>query len=622
MKKLLFLLTILTINFFANAQYNKALILNTAKEISKGTKSPQFTAELVGEIIPNTVDLNWKPILINKCIKHHTENDEILDQIKNKKMKFKASNSFKSNETEDSNLESLTAVVNSNFLGNTNTGNSPLDNSIAISNSGNIISVANNSIEFYNTNGVMTFTNSLNGFFNDPTIINVCDPVVIYDSGSDKFIFFAQECSGSSLNTNLLVCFSQSNDPNGNWWNYKLTGDPVANNTWFDYPKIAVSNNELYITGNSFNNNGVFQEALIYQISKNNGFVGNTLNWQYWHNISSNPFTLLPVSYGQQGNYGPGCYLIATKSSGSSTIDLFDLTDDMTSTNEQLIQYSIPTTLYSPAGDGAQLGTTRLLDNGDCRALSGFYLNGIIHFVFHSDYSSGYNGINYNRLNVANQTNTSSSFGLTNYEYSYPSVASFSTLPTDKSVMIGFGRTGSNIYPEIRVINCDNNMNWSNSTLVKSGTGYCDFTATGNSAERWGDYTGLSRKHNNSASTVWMNGMFGTTSNNWNTWIAEITGTGSTAGLSPLSKTDNFKVYPNPIYEEFKTEFELKTSSNITIDIYDSQGKLVKNLFSGLVYQGLNHFTFNKSNLKIGEYFISIKSNNLTFKNEKIIIAN
>ena len=613
----------LTSCFFVNAQTQKATIPTTAKVISQATKSPAYTATVAREIKPISVDLNWKPLLNNRCIKHHSENDLKLEQIKNQKMMQKRNAKFKTPDTENTAAAAaVTPVVGSNFLGNTNTGNSPMDNSVAISNGGKIVSVANNSIEFYNTTGAMTYTNTIDAFFNDPTITNVCDPVVIYDGGADKFIFFAQECSGNSSNSNILICFSQTNDPNGNWWNYKFNGNPANNNTWFDYPKMAVSTNELYITGNSFSNSSVFQESLLYQIEKNSGYTGGNISWQYWNNITSSPFTLLPVSSGQQANYGPGCYLIATDNSGSSTIDLYDLTDDMSASNETLNHYSISTTTYSPAADGNQSGTTTQLDNGDCRALSGFYQNGIIHFVFHSDYSNGYNGINYNRLNVTTQTNTSATFGLTGYEYSYPSVASFATTTTDKSVMIGFGRTGSNIYPEIRVVNCDDNMTFGASTLVKAGTGYADYTASGGSAERWGDYTGICRKHNNSAPTVWMNGMFGTTSNDWETWIAEITGTGGTTSIANEPKSDNFKLYPNPIYQEFKTEFELSTNSKISIDIFDIQGKLVTTLFNGNAIAGKNQFTFNKSNLITGTYFINISSNNQTLKNEKIIIAN
>ncbi len=621
MKKLIVIALLVVTYFNLNAQFKKAEIPASAKVISRGTKSKEYTAQLLGEIAPVSIDLNWKPVLSNISIEHHSEFDEQLKKIKDQKTLLKLNSLFQPSD-ENSNLRGGGSPdVGINFQGNQNTGTSPLDNSVAISNSGRIVSVANASIEFYNTNGSLTFSNKIDEFFNDPSITHVCDPVVIYDSGADKFIFFAQECSGSPDNTNLLICFSKTNNPGSGWWKYKFTGDPTGSNTWFDYPKLAVSTNELYITGNSFSESGNFREALLYQIEKNNGFTGGNINWQYWNDLEGSPFTLLPVSFGQQGNYGPGCYLVATESSGSSTIELYDLTDDMSSANEQLNHYTISTAAYSPAGDGVQFGTSTGLDNGDCRALSGFYLNGIIHFVFHSDYANGYNGINYNRLDVSSQMDTHSMFGLEGYEYSYPAVASFASTENDKSVMIGFGRTGTTIYPEVRVVFCDNNMNWGNSSLVREGEGYSDYTASGGDAERWGDYTGIYRKHNSTSPTVWMSGMYGTTSNDWSTWIAEITGSGSTTSVETLDKNNNFNLYPNPAYQEFKTEFELNSNSKINISIYDDQGKLVKSLYDGSGLSGKNQFTFNASNLQPGTYFISIISNHQLLKNEKIIIA-
>ncbi|NUO03343.1 MAG: T9SS type A sorting domain-containing protein, partial [Saprospiraceae bacterium] len=215
-----------------------------------------------------------------------------------------------------------------------------------------------------------------------------------------------------------------------------------------------------------------------------------------------------------------------------------------------------------------------------------------------------------------------SMFGLDGYEYAYPSVASFAKTTTDKSVMIGFGRTGEDIYPQIRVVNCDHDMNWSASTLVKSGEGYSDYTASEGDPERWGDYTGVCRKHNAAVATVWMNGMFGTTANNWGTWIAEITGTGGTTGTETVEKGNGFLVYPNPVFEEFKTEFELETGAEISINVYDPQGKLVKALYNGTAHAGKSQFTFNKANLEAGIYFLTIVINHQIFKNEKIIIAN
>lgn len=603
-----------------DAQFKKVVIPSTARVISRGSKSAKYTAQLLGEITPVSVDLNWKPILANVSIIHRSENNEQLEQIKKIKTLLKLNSTFHHGE-EVGTRGGEGPVVGSNFPGNANTGTSPMDNSIAISNSGKIVSVANTSIEFYNTNGTMSFSNTIGDFFNDAAISDICDPVVIYDSGADKFIFFAQECSGSPLNTNLLVCFSKTNNPNDGWWKYKLTGDPSASNTWFDYPKLAVSNNELYITGNAFTESGDFQEALLYQIEKNNGFAGGTINWQYWNDISSSPFTLLPVSYGLSGNYGPGIYLIATESSGSSAIDLFDLTNDMSASDEQLLHYTISTKAYSPAGDGLQFGTSTGLDNGDCRALSGFYLNGLIHFVFHSDYIDGYNGINYNRLDIAAQTNTNSMFGLNGYEYSYPAVASFASAQTNKSVMIGFGRTSADIYPEIRVVYCDDDMNWGASTLVKFGQGYADYTASQGSTERWGDYSGIGRKQNNATPTVWMSGMYGTTSDDWASWIAEIIDAGHMTGLENATEKSEINIFPNPAYQEFKTDFELTNSTALNISVFDEQGLLVKSLYNGTSHAGKNQFTFNASNLQPGTYYISITSNHQPIKNEKIIIV-
>lgn len=601
--------------------FEKKPSINSAKSIGTAVKSAEFIMQCVGETNTQSKDLKWLPILTNKCVAHEPRipDEELIEKIKKEKNSIKQNALNKTNTSENSVL-SVTPVIGANFLGNINNSNSPMDNSIAISNGGWIVSVANTTIEYDDMAGNNTYYNDIPTFFNDNTITNVCDPVVIYDSGADRFIFFAQECAGNSANSFLLICFSKTNNPNDGWWKYKLTGNPLNNSTWFDYPKLAVSNNELYITGNLFTNSGNFNQAILYQIQKNNGFSGNSISWQYWSNISGSPFTLLPVSYGQSGNYGPGCYLVATTAGGASSIKLYDLTDDMTATNETLNYYTISTTSYAPAGDAAQLGTSCLLDNGDCRTLSGFYLNGIIHFVFHSDIGSGWNGINYNRLNPVAQTNQSSTFGsVGNFDYSYPSVSSYASSPSDASVMIGFGRSSANIYPEVRVVNCDNGMNWSGSSLVKSSAGYVSYTSS--TKERWGDYTGTARKHNSLNPSIWMNGMYGTSSNVWNTWIAEIHD--NQVGVSEISKEENkIKVFPNPIVESFNIEFALENTTNLLIEIIDVNGKLVKELYKGKGVSGNNNFSFNKANLAAGTYYLTIKNNSNIIKNEKIIINN
>ena len=620
--------TLLTIGFIAGASctaYSQQLkpVLNDAGKTGTAQKSAEFTIVRSGESNTQSADLKWLPVLSNKCtgrIHQIPGQEEIQQMVKEKTLlKQQSMPNQKTNGGENSSL-SVTPVMGTNFLGNTNNGMSPMDNSIAVS-ANWIVSVANTTIEFDDLSGNNTYYNDIPTFFNDASISNVCDPVVIYDSGADRFIFFSQECAGNSANSYLMIAFSKTNNPNNGWWTYKLTGNPLNNSKWFDYPKLAVSNNELYITGNLFSNNpgGTFDQAILYQIQKNNGYAGGSISWQYWSNIAGSPFTLLPVSNGQSGNYGPGCYLVATIPGGGSSIKFYDLTDDMTATNEQLNYYSVSTAAYAPAGSANQQGTSCLLDNGDCRTLSGFYLNGKVHYVFHSDIGSGWNGINYNRLDVASKTNQRSTFGsVGNSDYSYPTVVSYATNPNDHSVMIGFGRSSGSMYPEVRVVNCDNGMNWSNSTLVKGSSNYVSYTST--TKERWGDYTGSSRMHNSTNPSVWINGMFGNSSNKWDTWVAEIHD--NEVGIKENSISSNGgKIYPNPVVNIFSVEFALENQTQLNINITDISGKTIKELYRGKANQGTNIFTFNKANLPAGTYFLTIRDESTIYKNEKIIIS-
>jgi hypothetical protein len=584
---------------------------------SSATHSATFQLNRNGEANMQSADLLWRPLVKHVCEAHEPQMPELelIDSIKDAKTKIKIANQGSALAERSSNT-AVIPTVGANFAGNSNNGHSPMDNHIAISNGGMIVSVANTTIEMDDMSGNTLYFNDILTFFNDPAITNVCDPNIVYDPAQDRFIFFAQECSGASTNSYLLIGFSKSNDPTQGWWTYKISGHVVPS-TWFDYPKTAISTNELYISGNCFDDLGNYAESILYQIQKNNGYSGASLSWQYWHNIPGSPFTLLPVSYGIGGAYGPGCYLVATKSSGSSNIDFYNLTDDMTATNEQLLHYSIPTTAYTPSGDALQQGSSCLLDNGDCRTLSGFYLNGILHFVFHSEYTSTYNGINYNRLDVAKKKNTSSTFGLSGYDYSYPSVAAYTNVVGDPSVMIGFGRSASNIYPEIRVVHCDVNMNWSASTLVKSSTSYVSYTST--TKERWGDYTGMARAHASATPSVWMNGMYGTSAHSWKTWIAEIHDPWMNIA-SPKAVNTTAKVYPNPVVDIFRVSFEMPTTEALSIVLYDMQGRLVKELYSNTVQAGENIFTFNKAALPSGNYMLKIATSSKSISNEIIQI--
>lgn len=611
----------LSFNFtFAYGQVTKVNV-DEAQKIGEGKKSEIFESPLISKKNVPTGDLEWTPTLVAKAyrVTHNMPYKEELMAMKAEKAIAKTSYGSISGdvEEEEDDLTTGTPVVGNEFAGNPNNGSSPMDNSIAISNGGIIISVANTSIQYKNMSGGTTYNNSIVDFINDPAIDYVCDPVVLYDPQADRFIFFAQECSGHSSNSNLLIMFSQTNDPSDGWNYYKLTGNPLADNSWFDYPKLAISDEELFITGNLFSNSGIFREPIIYQMEKNDGYSGTALTWQYWSDIPGAPSTILVVSSGSEFNYGPGIYAVSTQPFSGSAIKFYDITDAI-SGSPSLNYYSVSTSSYEVAADSDQQGTSCKLDNGDCRSLSGFYLNGVIHFVFHSDAGSGWNGINYNRLNVTSLSNTSNMFDAAgSKDYSYPSISWFGLGAEDRAVLIGFGVASSSIYPEMRVVHCDDLGNWSAPTLVQTSNSYASFTS--DFVERWGDYTGIAKKYNSPDPSVWLSGSYGTGSHVWNSWIAEIH-ENYNAGITDNNLGSGVNIGPNPVVDMFNLWFETPQDIPVKIEVIGVDGQVVKLLYEGTAFAGKNSFAFNKANLAAGTYFVQIMSEQNQIANEKIII--
>jgi len=606
------------------AQHPKATIGPTAA-IHKDAafhpvKSGIMTEELAGEVLAGQPRTAWHARLIS-FDKAHPLSPEVMAE-KSRRTQEKLSRIHQDFPDENP-LKEVTdkPTIGASFEGNWFDQTTPPDNSMAISNGGYIVSVTNSHIEYFNTSGTRLFTSSFDDFFGDPTFTALLyDPSVIYDSKADRFFMTVLHGSNSTV-SKVVVCFSKSNNPQDGWWYYKLTGNPLGASNWFDYPKIGYSDNEVYVTGNLFTNSDVFSQAVIYQITKSGGYAGTNLNWQYWYNISDSPFTIVPASYGQQGGYGPGIYLVSNFSAVGTAdkIRLYDLTDDISGT-PQLELYNLDAN-FSLAGDAPQKGTSILLDNGDNRVISAFYLNGILHFVFHSEFTNNYNGLNYNRLTISSLTNWSSKFGLDGYDYSYPSVASFGTSTTDKSVMICFLRVSTTVYPEVRVVYVNNAGEWSSSTLVKEGSTYVDVYQSEGVA-RWGDYSGISRKQNASSPNTWLSGGFGAFrlgEHAFDTWIAEITGVSigieeQSAGISPV------QIYPNPVYDRMNVEFTLDTRRPIEISVIDQQGKVAKLLLNDTAPAGRNCFSFNKGALSNGIYFLKITSSTNIIRYEKFIV--
>lgn len=568
--------------------------------------------------------------MISQEVIHESPDGLKIEKIKQEKAKLKyaSSSEFKNNSpdsTETFNPLVITPQVGINYAGNQYNGLTPPDNTMAISDGGIVVSAVNSNIEFDTTTapGGSSYYHSIYYFLNDSTLQYsiLYDPRVIYDAGQDRFIVVVLYGTQSAIST-IIACFSKTNNPADGFWTYKIPGN-IISGCWFDYPSIATSNNELFISGNEYYNAGIFNQAVVLQIDKMACYAGSPLNFIWWGSIQTGnltyAFSVKPVPFGGHGNYGPGIYLVSHDNSVYSEVELHHITDDMNNV-PQFITYTPLSQPWSPAPDAQQLGTNILLSNGDNRILSAFYLDSIVHFVFHADHGGGYNGIVYNRLNVYTQNITTTTYGLNGFDYSYPSVAHFGTSNFDRSVLICFLRSGPTIYPEVRVGSCDNSLLWSNSTLIHSGIH--NVKIFGGAVERWGDYSGICFKKNLVMPEVWVAGCYGAADSTWHTWIAQVGDI--TVGLDNTPKNDNsdISVYPNPASDFFSIRFTIPKPQTIRVQLNDATGKTARILYDSWTPGGENIYTFNKKALPSGVYVITITSGNKTLASEKLIVSN
>lgn len=619
------IMAIFFVSHLALAQFTKAekidyTVLDTEMA---GVRSNLFSTKSEGLVLPELGSTPWLTSVVNT--EKRNPLSASIQKIKKDKTARRSNTSFEANELQ---LSSTTAQLNlsANFKGNIFNGGAPPDNTLAISTSGYIVSMINANIAYYTTNGNLLWAGSFWELFKDPTLTEIIyDPIVLFDSEENRFVLIAVH-GFTSATSKLLIGFSKTDNPADGWFTYKLSGNPLNNSCWLDYPKLGISNNEIFITGNLYNDLTGFSQSIIYQITKSNGYTGKSLDWITWSNINGSPVNIIPASYGQKGNYGPGLYFVSQSPASGNAVDLFEITNEINK-NPQLTHNRIFKSDYSPSGNSKQLGTPVELITGDCKIMNAFYLNGIVHYVFQEDYqNTNFTGINYNQLNVSTRTNTSYVLGKVGFDYAYPSVASYGTSATDQAVIICFLNSGATLFPETRAVLFDNSKTWSSPILIRKGDNFVDAFQFDNTV-RWGDYSGICYRYNPAGPEVWLSGCYGSTQtlfnvnyNCFNAWIGQISETVLTSTDDEINKSSPLSVYPNPVIDFFTVEFEVPETLAVTIEITDLSGKNTQTLFQGTLKKGKNLLTFNKQAANRGINLVRISIQDRLLLTKKLVV--
>ena len=498
-----------------------------------------------------------------------------------------------------------------NFIGNSFNFFVPNDNDMAISNNGIVCSVTNTTIWSTNLNTGLVY-----GSFNLHTIMTALglqneefDPKVMYDPQADRFILV---CLNGFLDStsHVVVGFSQTDSSTGAWNFYSLPGNPLNNTLWTDFPMMALTQQEVFITGNLLYNDSSWQtgfnESIIWQLNKARGYNGDTLNATLHHNIQFNggPIRNLCPAKGGSQLYGPSMTFLSNRnfSPSNDTIFMVTVTDTANAPGQQvLVDYARANITYHMPVDADQPFTDKLAVN-DARVLGAYEENGKMQFVANTlDTVSGNDAIYHG---IITSPGPGAVINVSVYadpamDLAYPNI-SFAGISTGSDTcIIGLQQSSSSVFPGSGAILFDG-VQYSPITVVKAGLSYVNML-TG--LERWGDYTGNQRKYNEPG-IVWMSGGYGLTNHTTRTWIAELSST-TAAGISETDATSEFSMlYPNPVADRFILKFTNPAGQELRFELFDMNGRLVRILYRGAVGAGENEFSFLTTGLDSGHYFL------------------
>lgn len=524
------------------------------------------------------------------------------------------------------------------FEGNAYDAGVPTDNNIAISNGGKIVSVINSTIYFYDVSVADTPTRKISlEAFTDTAATNAYahkfDPKVTYDPKNDRFILVYLSGSSSDA-THIVVCFSASNDPLGIWHQYSINGNPFSNTTWSDYPIIAQTDSEFYVTINLIYDDSTwqagFQQSLIWQINKKDGYVGNPLHMLRWDNIGFGGRMIRNLCPMQGGatTYGPEMYFMSNRNFSSSNDTFFILKLNQTQYNSPTLQVNVGISdiAYGLPPNGKQRSGLFLQTN-DARILGGYYENNAIHFVGNTVDDNNMRAAVYH--GIATNLMSSNTIKLhkiqdTAFDYGYPNIAYSGRYAGDEQAIIGFDFTSQDTFPSFAAVFYEKWAGYSNPLLVKAGLSVVNILP--GTLERWGDYFGIQRKYNEPG-IVWLNGFYGKrlpglgSPNANHAWIASLQSPYSVGvTIQEPKPTEQLHVYPNPAYDKTEIKFTLENKEWIEISIVDMQGKTIAVLFRDIASAGDKLFSFSTHPLSNGNYMIYIKNAVKVKYSEKILV--
>jgi len=387
--------------------------------------------------------------------------------------------------------------------------------------------VVNSTINFYTKTGVPVLESSMSSWFASLAPPGgPFDPKIVYDAQAGHWMIIALATDNVSQAVYLLSV-SQTTDPTGGWWNYKINNVTLqGGSAWGDYEDIGFDGNAsgaVYISSNQFSfSAGFFTTTQLTTIAKSEVYSGAALTLFKTTGLTnsdgSKAFTIRPAR-----SLSPTSaeYMINSRSGSGTSVTLWRVNPAFPAAPTITRQANVNIGFYTVAPNAKQPGCANTLDTIDSRIFNAVYKNGMLYAGFTERHNWGGGNVAAARfLKIDTASNTAvvnETYGADGLSYWFPAV----TVDGAGNIISVFARSGVN---EFAGIHYSGRLTTDSATqpsaLLKAG-------AECITGSRWGDYFGISVDPVNNAN-VWVYGEWAKDVPgvspiwDWGTWVGRV----------------------------------------------------------------------------------------------------
>ncbi len=500
----------------------------------------------------------------------------------------------------------------------------PPDNAMAINTRGQIMCAINSRIIVVDTNGTRLVDRSLDAFFRGsltppPLARFLCDPRVIFDVLSRRFIVTAMTCEGRSSTSQILIAVSKTENPQDGFWAYDVRPAQLASNGssfWFDFPNLTVTEHRLVLSANLFDESRNYAQSFVLDIRKQpllDGVQPTDADRTRFMRLAGDPYAPYPV--GVSSNRSDRAVLISNGfgSSDQSILDLYEFTTSSTAaTTVVRSQVAVPT--FRAPGFSPQPSSNVLLSCFDQRGAGAVFVRDNLHYVFTVNGAGGRSEIMYVVLSNATGTwrvVTSSRIAQPARSLAYPSIAvlpSTSSPSSTLSTVLTHTYAGAGDAPGVRAVLLDSALRVTSDVVVRSGDGPVDFQSLYEYG-RWADYTTTVTDLSSTTPGVWTFAPYGNAARSWNNIVSRIRNTTPTTVDNDL-RIDEFLVTisPQPVEDIALIRVACQQPQRVTVRLVALQGGLSRIVLDTHLDAGATTFQCDVRELASGVYALVANS--------------